>query len=242
MWSSQNANPQGIGPRLPPAWGFWATAFFGFIAYGVFLLAAWLAYTVVLTVGGAQAAEVPGRLLGIGGLAGDLAAIAVLWGAIRERRREFPEYLALNWPSRKELATALTITAILLFIPSIINESNDVPATWAKPYLSVGSASGLLVLLISGCITGPMSEEFVCRGFMFRGWSESPLGPVSATVLISALWAVTHIQYDWEGQFYIFLSGLVLGYFRWRSNSTWLTVVLHSVMNVCAFLTMGRYV
>ena len=43
---------------------------------------------------------------------------------------------------------------------------------------------------------------------MFRGWSQSFLGPVGSIVLSSALWALMHIQYDWLGCFRIFLIGL----------------------------------
>lgn len=35
---------------------------------------------------------------------------------------------------------------------------------------------------------------------------------------------------------YLFAAGLALGYFRWRSNSTWLTVMVHSAMNIFVFL------
>ena len=74
-------------------------------------------------------------------------------------------------------------------------------------------------------------EEFVVRGFMFRGWSQSFLGPIGAIVLTSAVWAMTHTQYDWFGDFEIFVTGLALCYVRWRSGSTWLTVMVHSAVN-----------
>jgi uncharacterized protein len=50
---------------------------------------------------------------------------------------------------------------------------------------------------------------------------------------------MTHTQYDWFGRFWIFVTGLVLGHFRWRSNSTWLTVMVHSAINVLFFFSMG---
>ena len=84
-------------------------------------------------------------------------------------------------------------------------------------------------------------EEFVFRGFIFRGWSESFLGPVGCIVLTSVVWAMLHVQYDWFGRFFIFVSGLALGYFRWRSNSTWLPVMVHSAMNIFVFVAAGLY-
>jgi uncharacterized protein len=99
----------------------------------------------------------------------------------------------------------------------------------------------LLISMIGGCIAVPIMEEFVIRGFMFRGWSQSFLGPVGAIIATSLVWAMIHPQYDWLGQFWIFVRGLILGHFRWRSNSTWLTVVVHSAINIVIFFSMGLY-
>ncbi len=60
-------------------------------------------------------------------------------------------------------------------------------------------------------------------------------------MLSSVLWAFVHMQYDWFEQFWIFVAGLALGYIRWRSNSTWLTVMLHSANNMVIFFAMGLY-
>jgi uncharacterized protein len=98
-----------------------------------------------------------------------------------------------------------------------------------------------MMLLVGGCIAGPMMEEFIFRGFLFRGWSETSLGPIGVILLISIIWALTHTQYDWFVRSWIFVSGLALGYFRWRSNSTWLTVMIHSGENILSFFTMGKY-
>jgi len=147
-------------------------------------------------------------------------------------RRDFAEYLALNWPSSGELLRALAITAVLLLAEGLAASILGVEQFSPDPYLRAGESGGLLMFLIAACIAVPVMEEFVVRGFMFRGWSQSFLGPVGAIVLSSVLWAMIHIQYDWFGRFWIFITGLVLGQFRWRSNSTWLTVMVHSAMNL----------
>ena len=100
----------------------------------------------------------------------------------------------------------------------------------------------MLVLLVVSWLAGPIMEEFVFRGFLFRGWSESFLGPAGAIVLTSALFAIYHTQYDWLVRLWIFLVGLALCFFRWRSNSTWLTVVVHSAVNIVVRFVAGPYV
>jgi membrane protease YdiL (CAAX protease family) len=218
--------------------GFWETAFFGAIAYGVFMLT-----TLALAVLMPEAQAMQGRWQGIAIIVGTPPAIAVLWGAVREARRVFDEYLALNWPSQNEFGHAFLITIFLLVTWTLIAPRPDAAAgaSALNPYLSVAGAGGLMMLLVGGCIAGPIMEEFIFRGFLFRGWSETSLGPIGAILLISIIWALTHTQYDWFVRSWIFVEGLALGYFRWRSNSTWLPVMIHSAHNILSFFTMGKY-
>ncbi len=239
-----------LSPQPGRTWDFMETIFVSLIAYGVFTLAAGLTLDVMLamsngadTLSRAQT-RMQGDWYGLALIIASPLTIAVLWIAIRMARREFAEYLALNWPSRRELIHALAITALFLFVEILAvslfgaNESVDYP----NDFLSAREAGGLLIFLIGGCIAGPLMEEFVVRGFMFRGWSQSFLGPIGAIVLTSMLWAMAHTQYDWFGRFWIFVSGLVLGHFRWRSNSTWLAVMCHSAINISIFFLLGLYV
>jgi uncharacterized protein len=53
-----------------------------------------------------------------------------------------------------------------------------------------------------------------------------------AIVIISLLWMLPHLQYDWTGMAEIFIAGLVLGWVRWRSGSTLLTFLLHGLFNL----------
>jgi hypothetical protein len=92
------------------------------------------------------------------------------------------------------------------------------------------------LLVIAFCVVAPITEEFLTRGFLYRGWSESFLRPVGAIVLSSAVWTAMHLQYDWFFLSEVFSIGLLFGYLRYRSNSTWLTVILHGINNLAATL------
>src|SRR5262249_9799203 len=147
--------------------------------------------------------------------------------------REFVEYLALNWPAPREMVYALAAVAVLLAIEFVV---------WP---ISVNAKSfslaptRLLIFLIGSCIAAPIAEEIAFRGFMFRGWSQSFLGPIGAILLTSAAFAMYHVGYPWFARFWVFLFGLVLCYFRWRTNSTWLTVIAHSAVNMLVYLKTG---
>jgi membrane protease YdiL (CAAX protease family) len=236
-----NDRPAPAAAQGPKTWDFMETTLVGLIAYGVYGLVGSFALTVLLAMPGVTKTLSPVPLDALATIVGSLAAIAVLRIAIRMAHREFAEYLALNWPRRDELVGALMITAALLGAEFMLIAGTSAEGSASNPYLSVNGAAGLLILLIGGCIVGPMMEEFVVRGFMFRGWSQSFLGPFGAIALTSAIWAILHTQYDWPTRSLLFIEGLALGYFRWRSNSTWLVVMVHSAVNILAFFTMGKF-
>jgi hypothetical protein len=79
------------------------------------------------------------------------AAVAVFWIAIRIAGRGFAEYLALNWPTPRELAYALAVAAIVVSIEFVIWPFNG-------HHPSIAS-SALLISLIGSCIAAPISEE-----------------------------------------------------------------------------------
>jgi uncharacterized protein len=229
--------------QLPKTWDFMETTFAALVAYAVFDLTSWLTLVVLVAtqdsaaLSPAQFQAIPRGWDSAASILGCASTIVVLWIAIGMARREFSEYLALNWPTRDEVMAALMIT-IILWLGEIVFKSPTAPST--SPYLPFRDIGELLILFVAVCIAAPIMEEFTFRGFMFRGWSESFLGPTATIVVTAAIWGAIHTQYDWWGRCWIFVSGIALGHFRWRSNSTWLTVIVHSGMNFFLFLTM-RY-
>ncbi|MHC2618739.1 membrane protease YdiL (CAAX protease family) [Bradyrhizobium huanghuaihaiense] len=170
------------------------------------------------------------------------ATVAVFWIATRMANRKFTDYLALNWPTMRELVLALVLTTILLLAQSF---AWPILSRWdlsAADHSFASSPDGLLIYLMGVCIAAPISEEFAFRGFIFRGWSQSFLHSRGAIALTAAAWAMLHNQYSWLGLASVFVGGLLLGYIRWRSNSTWLTVMMHSAVNIIIFFTGGAYV
>ena len=248
MSNHPNGNPPVTARARPPkTWDFMETTFVALIAYAVFSFVSGLAAGVaILAAHGGPHDPTPAqyrelamqwRWHGVGLIIACPFTIAVVWVAVRMAGRGVAEYLALNWPSRKEMLVAFAIAAAWIVSGSILPEAP------ASPPIVVGGAAGsLFVLLLGACLAAPIMEEFVFRGFMFRGWSESFLGPVGAIVLTSTLFGMYHTQYDWLGRFWIFLFGLAMCIIRWRSNSTWLTVVVHSAVNIFIFFLSGPYV
>ena len=239
MSDFQNSNqPVSVKTRTPKTWDFTETLFVALVAYAVYNVTAWLAYAVLVAMHDTAALSpaVLRRSHIAAAILGHAPTIAVLWIAVRMAGREFSEYLDLKWPRRNELIEALIIVAIL-WVLQIATTSAVEPV---DVYGAYGGFAGAFLFFAALTITAPIMEEFLCRGFMFRGWSQSFLGPSGAIVLFSAIWAATHVDQSWWERVWIFVSGLVLGYFRWRSHSTWLAVLCHSAINVMVFFTSGR--
>jgi membrane protease YdiL (CAAX protease family) len=87
-------------------------------------------------------------------------------------------------------------------------------------------------MFAAAILIAPAGEEAIFRGFLFRGWARSPRVLWPAIILISILWAMLHIQYDWAGVLQIFVIGLFLGWMRSRSGSLVLTFLLHALFNL----------
>lgn len=224
-------------PRAPRSLNFTETAFVAVVAYTVFMLASPIPFIVMYSwtsgslPSGTDASWSVRLWEEIGAIAAGPPAIAVVWIAIRLVGRGFAEYLALNWPSVGQLVRALATMAVLVAIEMAIAYGGESDASGnAEPI--VRGAGAWLIVIFSACIAGPVLEEFIVRGFMFRGWSESFLGPIGAIVLSSAVWAMSHIGYGWSARLIIFINGLALAHFRYRSNSTWLPVAIHFALNV----------
>lgn len=241
--SNDGRRPVSVAAQASKTWDFMETTFVALVAYAIFGLTSWLALILLVAtqdnaaLSSGELQAMPKGWDGAASILGCASAVVVLRIATGMARREFSEYLALNWPTRDQVMAASMIMTILLlgeiFFGSFTGSSTDFQVSFRGP-------GELLTLFVALCIAAPIMEEFTFRGFMFRGWSESFLGPTATIVLTAAIWGAFHTQYDWWARFWIFVSGIALGHFRWRSNSTWLTVIVHSGMNLFLFLT-ARY-
>ena len=81
-------------------------------------------------------------------------------------------------------------------------------------------------------VATPIGEETLFRGFLFRGWLQSPRDAWPVIILSALLFALIHVQYDWFVTGQVFAFGVLLGWIRWATGSTLLTILLHGVINL----------
>jgi membrane protease YdiL (CAAX protease family) len=233
-------------PRPPKIWKFWGTSLWGLLVFAAMFAgqAAVVAYFILVRNGPIDlnaAKEVAGGgiTISLSVIMGLPAVLAALWLAIRLSRTPFAEYLALRWTSWRNLALGIAAFFVVVMGWDLLSRATGRDATpgFMMEVLKSAEADGALwLLVIAFCVAAPVTEELFARGFLYRGWSESVLGPIGAILLSSMMWTALHLQYDWFFFGEVFSIGLLLGYLRYRSGSTLLTMVLHGLNNLAATL------
>ena len=230
--------------RPPRIWKFWGTALWGLFIFaamfvGQIAVVAWFVLRREGPIDVAAAVHVVGGglTISLSVIMGLPAVLAALWIAIRISRTPFGDYLALRRPSWTDLAIGVVALIVLVMGWDLLSRAagREIAPGFMGEVLKSARADGALwLLVIAFTIAAPVSEEFFARGFLYRGWSESFLGPVGAILLSSLVWTALHLQYDWFFFGEVFSIGLLLGYLRYRFDSTWLTVIVHGLNNLAA--------
>jgi membrane protease YdiL (CAAX protease family) len=230
--------------RPPRIWKFWGTALWGLFVFaamfaGQMVVVAWL----VLRQGGpvdmAAAIHIVGGglTISLSVITGLPAVLAALWIAIRVSRTPFADYLALRGTSWINFLIGAVALGVLVMGWDMLSRAagREVTPGFMGEVLQSARADGAFwLLVIAFCVAAPVSEELFARGFLYRGWSESFLRHPGAILLSSLVWTSLHLQYDWFFFGEVFSIGLLLGYLRYRFNSTWLTISLHGLNNLAA--------
>ena len=156
---------------------------------------------------------------------------------VRASRVTVIEYLALKWPRWRDFGIgAAALAGVLLATGALAGlTGQETPEFVGDTYISAKNAGMVPLLMVSFVCLGPLQEELLFRGFFFRGFIPA-FGAWPTIILTSAVWAFTHVQYQWFFVGEIFALGMVFGWLRWRSGSTILTIVLHAAVNGMALV------
>lgn len=232
-------------PAHPPrVWKFWGTTLWGVFIFAAMFVGqiAVIAWFVLRHDGPVDMAALirtvgAGLTVSLSVIMGLPAVAAACWIAIRFSRVPFADYLALRWTSWKNVALGIGSLVLLVAAWDLLSRAlgREITSGFMGDVLKSAQAEGALWLLVIGfCVAAPMSEEFLARGFLYRGWSESFLRPGGAIILSSLVWTSMHLQYDLFFLGQVFSIGVLFGYLRYRTGSTLLTIVLHGLNNLAA--------
>lgn len=168
------------------------------------------------------------------------------------------KYLSLVWPTLRMFAqgTGCGIIAgvaalpVWFFAPAFCPLDHPVsPVNW-WPYhiyervdpeaLAILGAEPLAVMGIA-VVIGPVIEELLFRGFMYRGLAESKLGVAGAIVLTSVAFGLWHVADTDAGlctPAYWALLGTLFGLLRWHSGSTTLPIIAHLTYQIPGYYAL----
>ena len=147
------------------------------------------------------------------------------------------DYLGWVWPRRSEVVFGIAAVVALIVVANAISwllGRAIITPFQSDIYRTADAAGGLslLWLWLAVVVATPIGEETLFRGFLFRGWLQSPRDAWPVIVVTALLFALVHVQYDWYVIGQVFAFGVLLGWMRWVTHSTLLTILLHGLINV----------
>jgi uncharacterized protein len=167
-------------------------------------------------------------------LAGNPVQVVTLALAARMTGEDLFAYLGLNLPRRRDVTIAAAALVVLVLAGDALTFAFGgelVPAFQTEVHRTALAEGMLLPLWIAMIVVGPVSEEILFRGFLFRGFIHEPQNALPGILAISLIWALLH-QYDWLGTTILFALGLFLGFVRLVTGSTTLVILLHMLWNL----------
>jgi hypothetical protein len=243
-----------VGKSPPQArprdrWGPWAS-----LAWGVPLAVAMISTQTLGAIGFLRLWRYlhPGHPIALASVASNGAVLAfslavsvplvlaLLAFVVRLSRVSMSEYLALKWPSWREMGKGIAALAGVLLATALLAAltGQETPDFMADTFATARAAGLLPLFVFSFVFLAPLQEELLFRGYFFRGFA--PALGVWPTILITAgVWSLTHAQYEWFFVGEIFALGLVFGWLRARYGSTILTTGLHASVNGLALLEVA---
>lgn len=170
-------------------------------------------------------------LLGIG---------CIIWLCRLRSAATIRSYLAIRSITPRQIILGVLGLAVLIFCTEALYEWLDRDSLNEFMQETYESTQHVAVLWLAVILAAPIFEELFFRGFMFAGLSHSRLGMPGAILVTAALFAISHLQYDWPEMLVVFLLGIVLGVARWRSGSVILPMILHTLNNLAATIQLAN--
>jgi uncharacterized protein len=215
-------------------WGIWATLAFAILA---FVLGQAMGFAVLSTLKTIDPGRVDtdGTAVAIYTLISNPIEIVTLVLAIQLLGSNAREYLGIDIPHWRDVAIAVAGLAATIAAADAVTFAlgkDMVPAFQIELHRTARAQGSLPWLWLAIIVAAPVGEELLFRGFLFRGFVHEPRDAVPGILIISLIWSMLHVQYDWFGTSQVFVIGLLFGFVRWRTGSTTLVILLHMLLNL----------
>jgi uncharacterized protein len=165
-------------------------------------------------------------------------AIATTLLVCRLKQLPLRDTLALKLPSTRQAFLYSFLFIVLAAMGEWLATTLGVPAVAKWP---VSTLATLVARVVTIVVLAPAAEELLFRGLLYTQISKTPLGAAGAIVLPAVLFAAAHYDKGSGAAVYllILIDGLYCGFVRFKTDSTLLTLCLHSIGN--AFAVVQRW-
>jgi len=209
-------------------WSLYFTLVISFIIFVVFGL---IQTIISLQIGIDNAVA----YLGVISACASLVGCGMIIFSVLISNNNIQEYLNFHIPQLKFIIKYSAFFLLILF--SIDFLSNRFSELFDDSFAITvyESADSLFMLFLGFVLLGPLFEELLFRGFLFKGL-ENSIGGFSAIILSSILFSIPHLQYSIVVVLCIvFPMALFLGYVRLKTQSLFLPIIFHWINN---FMTL----
>ena len=235
-----------VGPICKP-WGFW-----GSLGWLALVLAVWmwvfdrLEHALLDGTAFGRLISNSWALGALNTLLGFSVPLLILLLAVGLRRCPVRDYFGWTRPRGRHVFIGIVLALALQFLyyAFFYLIGADITAAAIAQYMAEAKAGTphWVALLIGwpAIICAPFVEETVFRGFLWRGWAQSPLGYTRTWLLTSLAFAAFHIPSAMSmnpmnaGIMLVstLLLGLLLGWLRLLSGTTTATIIAHGAYNL----------
>jgi membrane protease YdiL (CAAX protease family) len=180
----------------------------------------------------------------LGSLAATFAVVLpAVWLAVIRHGRRAVALLGLDHTGGRWLWIVPIITlilgfvgddAILWLVHQVLGEEQEPSIVALMTSLATTPLLTLLTVLVAG-VLGPVAEELIFRGLIY-GYVEGRFGGVAAIIVSTALFAAAHVEPAHVAV--VVPMGLLFGWARMHTKSTWPTIAAHIANNTVATLAV----
>jgi membrane protease YdiL (CAAX protease family) len=215
-------------------WGIWATLAFAILAFVLGQATGFAVLSMVKSIDPGRV-DTDGVSVAIYTLVSNPVEIVTLVLAIQLLGTNVLAYLGLDVPHPRVVVIAVLALAVAIAAADAITFAlgkDLVPAFQIELHRTAREEGSLPWLWLAIIVAAPVGEELLFRGFMFRGFVHEPRDALPGILIISLIWSMLHVQYDWFGTAQVFAIGVLFGFVRWRSGSTTLAILMHVLLNL----------
>jgi membrane protease YdiL (CAAX protease family) len=234
-------------------WRMWGTVGWGLLVAVVFIilqgsvLAGFVAREVAKNpdadiIVAAKGLEANGFVMALATLVTTPFCIGLIVLLVRLRKGPtIPRYLGLKTIALRTMLFWLGIVTLFALFAELLAHLAGWPfmpdfmvATYATAYFPP-------LFWIALIVAAPLFEEVFFRGFLFEGFQRSRVGPIGAIFLTALSWTILHVQYGGYELGTILALGVIFGIARWKTQSIYPSLAMHSLFNLFAMAQLVFY-